>query len=102
MDDQIKKGNQAQYEIFKQLLPNIKYWNYRVLAHEYNNCIELEVHEVYYNLEDRPVSYIDNVNLTGDNIKEIKTSIKLIEKAFSKPILWHGEKFPQEYTPQND
>jgi len=73
-------------------------WNYRVMAHDYDGEIYLEIHEVYYNSKKVPDSYTFNsVGVGGENIKELEWVLQRMKEALNKPILWAGEKFPQEY-----
>lgn len=72
-------------------------WNYRIIAHEYRGEIWFEIHIVHYtNLI--PHGYgITTYNAGGETIKELKADYKRIGLALNKPILWAGDKFPQEY-----
>lgn len=79
-------------------------WNYRVMAKEFDcGTIELDIYEVYYDENDIPNGYTNNsVSPGGYNVKlnglnDIKQALELMIKALDKPILWYGDKFPQEY-----
>ena len=72
-------------------------WNYRILAHKYNDDVYFKVHEVYYK-NKIPNSYTsEGVTVMGDNLKEIKWALKQMKKGTKKPILCAGEKFPQKF-----
>lgn len=73
-------------------------WNYRVLAYEVDSQIYFKVHEVYYDKYDKPNGYTkEPITIEGEDLEDIMWSLKEIEIAFSKPILWEGDKFPSEY-----
>lgn len=68
------------------------------MAHEYDGEIYLKIHEVYYNSNKVPDSFTFNsVGIGGKNIKELEWVLKRMKEALKKPILWAGDKFPQEY-----
>jgi len=74
-------------------------WNYRILRHvdKPPKCLEKNypngvvwygIHEVYYNSKDVPDSCTQNpAKLLGEEAVDIKIDMKLIQKAFDKPIL---------------
>lgn len=75
------------------------YWNYGIMAHEDpNRSISFAVHEIYYE-NDVPVSYTENaIPAHGDSIKEVIQDLQMmLNDIQNKPVLWAGEKFPQEY-----
>jgi len=73
-------------------------WNHRVLAHKHNEEIHFKIHEVFYNKKRKPNAHtMLPISIRGDNIKDIKWTLKMIKKCLKKPILWHGDKFPEEY-----
>lgn len=75
------------------------YWNYRILAHEFKGEIYLKVHEVYYT-NNKPESYTeDAVDVSGDNLKEIKQQLKMMKQDIKQDILWAGKKFPKKFKP---
>ena len=74
-------------------------WNYRVLAHEHDIEIILEICEVYYNREGNPESYAENCTVMGVEMREIESVLDMMSSAIEKPILWAGDRFPQEYKP---
>ena len=72
-------------------------WNHRILAHENNGEIYLKVHEVYYENEI-PNGYTANpITIGGENLEALKWTLNKIKLAIKKPILFAGEKFPNEY-----
>lgn len=78
------------------------HWDYRILAHDHNGHIGLQMHEVHYK-EDKPNSYsVDAAYIYGDTLIEIGLMIARMMGAGVKPILWAGERFPQEYSPSNE
>lgn len=73
-------------------------WNYRILASEHNDEIYFQVHEVYYDAKDMPDGYTKNaISVGGEDLDSIKSTLQKMEEALLKPILWSGDKFPQEY-----
>jgi hypothetical protein len=72
-------------------------WNYRILAHEHNGEIYLQIHEVYYNENNVPDSYTQNaVSIGGEDLKAITWTLNKMLKCRTEPILWAGERFPNE------
>jgi len=72
--------------------------NYRVLAHQYGEQVCFEIYEVFY--EEKKVHEahkINSLDVSGDNVKEIRRKLKQMKKATKKPVLWAGNKFPEEY-----
>lgn len=63
-------------------------WNYRVIKDkDQHNHEFFAIHEVYYK-DGKPTSCTENpIKLIGDSIKDLKQDLKLIEEAFSKPVL---------------
>jgi hypothetical protein len=86
----------------------MKMWNYRLMIREYpfrhdvETCIEM--HEVYYDEDGKPNGYtkdpvafsliIDHTDNLEEDMLQLKNNYC---KALEKPILWYGDKFPQEY-----
>ena len=72
-------------------------WNYRVLATKTDEGIYLQVHEVYYT-NGVPDGYTEKpITIESDTLKGIRWQISKIKKCLGEPILWAGDKFPQEY-----
>lgn len=75
-------------------------WNCRVLVRKYHNSIYFSVHEVYYNEQGVADSYTaEPTRIGGETIEDVKEYLLKINTAIEKPILWAGDKFPQEYKP---
>jgi hypothetical protein len=73
-------------------------WNHRILAHEHSNEIELEIHEVYYDKDGNPNSCTKNsISVHADTLEGIKWVLERMTECADKPILYYGDKFPQEY-----
>lgn len=73
-------------------------WNYRVLAFEYKEDTYLRIHEVYYDTYGVPDGYSESPSqIGGENTDEVKLNVELVNMALNKPILFGGDKFPQEY-----
>jgi hypothetical protein len=72
-------------------------WNHRVIATEHDGETWLAIHEVHYH-EDKPYGLTaEPVPVGGNTIKGLRWTLKHMGKALKKPILWGGDKFPQEY-----
>lgn len=87
-------------------------WNYRVMAvpHPQNGWkeVHLAINDIYYDDNGMPESYgilgepptfRDGETVSGDTIKEIRVTLKLMAKALKKPILCGGDRWPEEYKP---
>lgn len=75
-------------------------WNHRVLAHDYAGEIYFKIHEVYYDEKLHPHSYTkEAITVGGEDIKGMKWKLNKMYECLKKPILWAGDKFPQEYKP---
>ena len=74
-------------------------WNHRVLAFERHGVVMLQIHEVYYDDElNNPSGYSENaVSIEGLYLKDLVWTAIKIRKCLKKPILWGGDKFPEEY-----
>jgi maltoporin len=74
-------------------------WNFRVLAHQTEKEIYLEIHAVYYNTAGKAEGYSTSERgIQGDGLLELNDQIKKMQEATKKPILWAGEQFPKEYN----
>jgi hypothetical protein len=74
-------------------------WNHRVMAHKWNKVIYFKIHQVYYDEKQNPKSY-GKEGLESeliDNIKQIRWTLNKMKECLKKPILWAGDKFPEEY-----
>lgn len=73
------------------------YWNYRLMAKEYNGEVWFDIHEVYYK-NDMPVSCSkEPVTVGGNSTNEIRESLSKMTECIEKPIIWYGDRFPKEY-----
>jgi hypothetical protein len=73
-------------------------WNYRVLAFENSEETIFAICEVYYNEKETPNGYADpNKTISDNGIKGLRWVLNKQKGALKKPILYGGEKFPQEY-----
>ncbi|MDD3875483.1 MAG: hypothetical protein PHT69_02620 [Bacteroidales bacterium] len=71
--------------------------NHRVLAHEHNGEIYLQIHEVFYNENNIPDGYTKiPATIGGDDLKSITFTLNKMMACRNKPILWAGDKFPNE------
>lgn len=75
------------------------HWNYRVLAVPINEKISFGIYEVYYT-EGTANAYSAEPMSVGyyDDSKDIIWDLNKMLLALGKPILWAGDKFPQEYA----
>lgn len=73
-------------------------WNHRILAHDLGVDIEFQIHEVYYDENGVPYGYTQKpIPVCSDTIKGIKWTLRRMLESTKKPILWAGDKFPNEY-----
>lgn len=74
-------------------------WNHRVLAHESEGEVYLQIHEVYYDDDGKPNGYTQNAVIVGSvvDIHGIKWTLMKMTECLEKPILYAGERFPEEY-----
>ena len=74
------------------------FWNHRILAHQYNDEIFFQIHEVYYDKNKKPESYTKNpIYVGGEDLKSITWTLNRMLESRKKPILWAGDKFPKEF-----
>jgi hypothetical protein len=72
-------------------------WNYRVLVSEEHGEPYFSMHEVHYT-NDIPHSYTkESISVSSETIEGINWHLEKMQEALSKPILYYGERFPQEY-----
>lgn len=82
-------------------------WNYRILAFEQeepivNGADVLQICEVYYDNKGNPEAYTDrNGTISSEGLKGLKKMLKMYKEALKQPILYAGDKFPQEYELKN-
>lgn len=85
-------------------------WNYRLMAIERTDEVSkklgrtdpyFEIRTCYYDEgQSVPHSYADRGHPVGSEyLEDIRPDLEYQLLALDKPILWTGEKFPQEYIP---
>lgn len=74
-------------------------WNYRLMVHpDGSGGMWFEIHEVYYDENGKPGSYtINPADVSGGNIDDIMFSLNAMKEVLNRPILWLGDKFPEEF-----
>ena len=75
-------------------------WNHRLLAFAEKDELLFEVCEVYYD-DGKPTGYTENPRVWGETKSEIRWTLRHMRKALRKPILWGGERFPEEFNAWN-
>lgn len=79
-------------------------WNNRVLVHEDSEGdYFFQIHEVYYNEDGSPRGYTARGTTPhGNSIEDIDWGLDMMKKCLNKPILWAGDRFPEEFKePKN-
>lgn len=77
-------------------------WNHRIMVSEHEGEPYFQIHEVYYNEKGVPVSHTkEPIGVCGDSIEEILWVLEKMGECTKKPVLWLGDKFPQEYVIKN-
>ena len=72
-------------------------WNRRVLAHETNDEVYFQIHEVYYDKDGNPDGYaVDGTTVGGESLESISWVLEEMTKCLNKPIL-SVNNFPKEY-----
>lgn len=72
-------------------------WDYRLMAKEYKGEIYFDIHSVYYH-DGLPVACsLNPAPVGGSSVDEAMKDLTLMQECFKKPIIWYGEKFPEEY-----
>ena len=78
----------------------MSHWNHRFLAEldGYGN-IYLYIHEVYYDDDKKPNGYTKEPIVIGsEDLEGITWTLYSMLECREKPILWKGERFPEELT----
>ena len=74
-------------------------WNHRVMAHEEEDSVYLQIHEVYYDKNGVPESYTSRpVTVGGETTKTMTWSLNKMKECLKKPVLYAGAKFPDIYN----
>lgn len=72
-------------------------WDYRIMAKEHKCDVWFDVHEVYYK-DGKPICYSEkSISLLRTPLKEITNAINSVAESVNKPIIWYGDRFPEEY-----
>ena len=75
-----------------------RHWNYRVLAHTYENEVAFQIHEVHYQ-DGKPDSYGEPpAPVSSDRFEELSWVMFRMGEALDKPIL-DANNWPNEYKP---
>lgn len=77
-------------------------WDYRLMAKEYRGEIYFDVHSVYYKDGSPVACSLDPAPVGGSSIDEAMKDLTLMQECFKKPVIWYGDKFPQEYEKYPD
>ena len=73
-----------------------RHWNYRVLAHTFENEVTFQIHEVHYE-DGVPDSYGEPpAPVLSDDFKDLKDILIRMEQGLSKPVL-DADNWPNEY-----
>lgn len=75
-------------------------WNVRLLAYKHEDEITLIAHEVFYDEAGAPNGHTkEPTTVRGETVEEILEYLDKVKTATEKPILWAGDRFPEEYKP---
>ena len=61
-------------------------WNYRVVEIQEEDCVSLEICEVYYDQKGLPMGYC-RATMNEATIQELKNTLKFLEIALEKAVL---------------
>ena len=78
-------------------------WNYRIMATPMHGepLPYMQLIEVHYT-DGVPTGYATlGARFGGDTVEEIAMMLDLAKSAIEKPVLWYGDKFPEEYKIPN-
>lgn len=95
--EDIEERRMPSYEYVD--LSNTSTHDYRILAHieEAMDNIYYTIHRVYYK-NGLPQSYSEkSVEIFMEDVEDLDWELGRIKLAKTKPVLWAGDKFPQEY-----
>ena len=74
-------------------------WNYRVLAFAHPSEVVFEICPVYYSDSGKPNGYGKGEPVYSDTGKEgLVWRLQRYDEALLKPILYAGDRFPEEYN----
>ena len=78
----------------------MSHWNIRILRDEYPDGTEYFFPaEVYYDDDGVPDGY-GGYSSEGDTVADVVRYAKDVVLAERRPVLYAGERFPQEYKPE--
>jgi hypothetical protein len=81
---------------------NKNYWDYRLMAKEYKGEIYFDIHSVYYQ-NDLPIACsLHPASVGGSSVDEAMKDLTLMQECFRKPVIWYGDRFPEEYKKYPD
>lgn len=76
------------------------HWNHRLMAEQTDEEIYLSIHEVHYDKNEIPVGYTEKpISVSAETVDGVKWVLEKMIDCLQKPILWAGDKWPQEYLP---
>jgi hypothetical protein len=61
-------------------------WNYRVVEIQEENCVSVEICEVYYDQKGLPMGYC-RATINEATVQDLKTTLEHLEIALKKPVL---------------
>lgn len=83
-------------------------WNHRVLIYP-QHPIDIEIgndekhfriHEVHYDVDGKPTTYSKEARpVCGEDLDSLKWTLEKMLDCLSKPVLWYGDRWPEEYKP---
>ena len=75
------------------------HWNHRLMVfeeeHDGKKEKYFEMCEVYYK-KGIPSGH-SSACIMGNCVQDVKDALETMQRCLEKPILWQGDKFPQEY-----
>ena len=73
-------------------------WNYRVIAFVEIDEVVLQICRVQYDEDNEPVGYADpSITLSTAGMKGLRWILSKQRDALKLPILYGGERFPEEF-----
>lgn len=87
----------------------MSHWNHRILATkgkkiengvvvDSDNEFYFTIHEVHYADDGTPRTYaINGKAVSAESITDIKWILDRMQECLSKPVLWGGDRFPEEF-----
>lgn len=80
------------------------HWNHRLMVEQTDEEVYFSIHEVHYDMNGKLKGYTEKpVSVTSESLEGVKWVLDKMAECLQKPILWSGDKWPQEYnTPITD